>query len=137
MTLSAADIAYMSPYSVSDTTGSKFTTAEFNYQSAKAKARLDREDPGLEEADYDHAHALLVCHLHELKLGTARLKSESLGDYSYSKAGDDGSTFLMEYKELLKVGGGRSAPQTQAKRCDADMDDFDLDQGTIPSFGEE
>jgi hypothetical protein len=127
----------MSPYTVSDGAGSKFTTAVYNYLYAKAKARLDRENPGLATEDYDHAHALLVCHMFAVKLGDANKTSESLGDYSYS-ASSKGSSYLEEYKALLSSVGSRTpSSNVSESRADIDMDDFDLDQHEIPKFPEE
>jgi hypothetical protein len=136
MTLASTDIALMSPYTVG--TG-KFTTAVYNYLVVKAKARLDREGgTGLSSDDYDQAHALLVCHMYSVKLGSAHKKSESLGDYSYTKDNTEGSNYLQEYKDMLKAVIGRT-PSTayEEERCDREMDDFDLDQSEIPKYPED
>lgn len=124
----------MSPYSVSDSAGSKFTTAEFNYHFDKALARLDREAPsGMASDEYDQAHALLICHMHAVKLGSAGFKSESIGEYSYSQ--DPGMTsYLQEYLALI---GGNASPSTDdldSERTDAEMSEMDLDQSNVPDY---
>ena len=136
MALASTDIALMSPYTVG--TG-KFTTAVYNYLFTKAKVRLDREGgTGLSTDDYDHAHALLVCHMYSLKIGSAHKKSESLGDYSYTKDTVEGSNYLQEYKDLLKSVIGRTPTTAYTEeRCDREMDEFDLDQAEIPKYPED
>lgn len=137
MTLTYAEISYISPFVVSDSAGSTFTISEFNYHFNNAKERLDADDPGLSSKSYDMAHALLICHLHSVKLGQANKSSESLGSYSYSRGGSGiGSSYLDEYNALIRS-CGRSKGPTNANdymRSDKDMNDFDLDQRNIPSY---
>lgn len=134
MTVSASDIPLISPYTVSDSAGSKFTTAEFTRHFAKAQARLDREAPsGMASDEYDQAHALLICHMHAVKLGSAGLKSESIGEYSYSQ--DPGMTsYLQEYLALMSGNASPSTDDLDNERADATMSEMDLDQSQVPDY---
>jgi hypothetical protein len=130
MTITSATIALMSPFAVSDAAGSKFTTAEYNYLAAAAKKRLDRESPGLDATEYDHAHALLICHMHEVRLGSTGLKSESIGDYSYTR--DAGTTtYLLDYLQIVEGAAAHAGSNEDSEHVDAEMDGFKLDQSNV------
>jgi hypothetical protein len=140
MTVTAAMIAEISPFEVDDET--EFTKAVFTRLSAVAKAILDKEDPGLDSTLYDHAHALLICHLYEsVALGRGAMKSESIGDYSYSK--ESGATsYLIEYRSVLLLQSGPSSSSDtveEQERTDHAMAPMQLDQSATPKYtsGEE
>ena len=122
MTVSSATIALMSPFAVSDAAGSKFLNAEYTYAAAAAKVRLDRENPGLASAEYDQAHALLICHMHEVRLGSTGLKSESIGDYSYSREAGK-TTYLLEYEQLIAAASALGGSNEGSVHVDSEMDD--------------
>lgn len=137
MTATSAMIAYISPYTVSDS--GNFTTAKFNHLSAVAKNILDGEDPGLSSTLYDHAHALLICHLYESgNLGQGALTSERIGDYGYSKEAGE-TSFLIRYRGILaKASAGQSAEDLEEQeRTDHAMSAMQLDQSTIPKYTSE
>jgi len=136
MTATAAMIAEISPFTVDDET--RFTKATFTRLSAVARAMLDAEDPGLVAALYDHAHALLICHLYDAgKEGKGAIKSESIGFYTYSK--DAGATsYLLEYQSLIALGtGSANGKLEEQERTDHEMRDMQLDQGLIPRYSED
>ncbi len=136
MTVTATMIAEISPFAVDDEKA--FTKTVFARLSAVAKAILDKEDPGLETALYDHAHALLICHLYESqKMGRGALKSEGIGDYSYSK--DAGVTsYLLEYRSVIALGNqSATAALEEQERTDHEMGEMQLDQSAIPKYTED
>jgi hypothetical protein len=127
-------IADISPFTVDDETS--FTKATFTRLSAVAQAMLDSDNPGLSGDLYDHAHALLICHLFtSCKEDRGMLKSESIGGYSYSK--DAGtSSYMLQYQAMIS---SRSASQILEgqERADSEMSDMHLDQAEVPDYGED
>jgi len=135
MVAMAAMIAEISPFVVDDE--KKFTKATFARLSAVAKSILDAEDPGLETALYDHAHALLICHLYESgKLGRGAYTSERIGDYSYAKEAG-ASSYLLEYRAIIASGAQTSPALEEQVRADSDMHEMHLDQGDVPRYRSE
>lgn len=132
-------IAQVSEYTVADT-GSGFTTALFQYLSPIAKAMLDKEDPGLPTAIYDHCHALLIAHLYTVKKGGTGYISTSAQGYSVTrKLGE--TSYLIEYRKILTTYSGTHSASsddtdelTGVTRADAVMPDFQLDQAEMPLF---
>jgi hypothetical protein len=135
MVASSATIALVSPFTVGGTTG--FTVAKFNYLSAVAKETLDAEDPGLTSALYDHAHALLICHLYDAQnLGKGAYTSERIGDYGYSKAAGT-SPYYEQYRRIIDNAIIASVPAASAEveRTDHKMNVLKLDANPIPEYG--
>lgn len=101
MTVTADMIAQVSSYEVAS--AGPFTPALFALYTPLAKVRLDRMDPGLDAATYDICHALMICHIYAgLKEGGLDLKSESLGDHSYTRATAVGeSSYLIMCREII------------------------------------
>jgi hypothetical protein len=140
MTATTAQIALMSPFTVSDS--GTFTNAVFTYLSAAAKSILDQDDPGLDATQYDLAHALMICHLYSTqKLGAGGFKSESTGKYSYTKDDAGSSGFLLQYKSIIAGGenavSDASGELTGQKRNDASMPEMELDQSEVPDYDED
>jgi len=133
MVVTAANIPLVSEYSVSDS--GAFTTTIFNGLFADAKEYLDEDDPGLSTTQYDRAHALLICHLFEMRNPDAAYSSMSSGGISGSRVPGT-SSFSIQYFEMIGRGASRSLPEEQAdiRRCDVDMGDMALDQNTMQEF---
>jgi len=101
MTVTTDTIIALSPYVViTDYTNTEFAT--YKTWAEKRYARDTQDwDPGLESDEADQAVGLLICHYIKTYKKNAGndLKSESAGDYSYTR-GDSG--YLERYKELLQ-----------------------------------
>ena len=142
MTVSAAMIGYVSPYTVAD--GTAFPTALFTYYTPIAKAMLDTLAAGvaLSTALYDHCHALLIAHLHTVKGGSSGYASYKSGDVQWTKSvtstGKGTSPFMIEVMEILAQRAPTDAPANttaaDVTRADADLGQLKLDRGARPSF---
>jgi len=102
--------------------------------TAVAKARLDKDDPGLAAALYDWCHALMICHLYAAGDPKTGLKSFTEGDISGSR--EPGETiWLIEYRQIIEDFQPQEASEMEeVQRCDAVMGDFKLDQVDGPTF---
>lgn len=83
MTATTADLPIFSPFQVTES--GPFTASMFLRYQALAEAKLARDNPGLAEAEYDHAVVLLIAHYYAAKAGNLEKKTEKLGDYWYDK----------------------------------------------------
>jgi hypothetical protein len=102
MAATSGDITLVSIYTVSDSAGSKFTTAVFNYLASAAADILDAENPGLTSVQYNIAHAYLICHLFEMnKTSKGGMTSEKVGEWSISRNVEGGTTYYQSYKDIL------------------------------------
>lgn len=128
MAVSVDMISQVSSYEVAE--AGPFTPALFALYSPVAKARLDRMDPGLDSGTYDYCHALLICHQYASKAGGLDLKSESIGDYSYTKATEAGQTsYLTECMEIIATFQGGEV-QNEGVAMD-DREIMTLDQNEL------
>ena len=123
-------ISSISPYSVG--ASGDITTAQLTTLISIAEKKIDREKPSDLPSDAeDYLTALIVCDLIERKLGKSGLASESIGDYSYSKAKGEKSSYIQEYESELEQ-YSIEQPSTGIRRADAagkaTMDPFKLDQ---------
>ncbi len=139
MTVTAAMIAQVSPYTVSDK-DSLLNNTLFTYLSSVAKALLDTDDPGFSTTIYDHCHALLIAHLYAVKKGDTGYQSQSAHGYSVSRKPGE-TAYLVEYKKILSMYAGAHSSDTDDSeeyegvlRADAVMADFQLDQAEMPIF---
>jgi hypothetical protein len=96
MTLSCESIEEISPY----VCGTDFSQEQFDTWLALVEIIVDRDDPGFTSTEREEALALLICHRIARKKGTVGLRSESIGSYSYSRAGNETSIWLDEYQAL-------------------------------------
>lgn len=129
MTVTADMIAQVSSYEVAS--AGPFTPALFALYSGVAEARLDRINPGLDTATYDLCHALLICHLYEsFKIGGSDLKSESMGDYSYTKTTGAGETSHMaQCMQIIEVFKGGEVQDEGVEMDDREI--MTLDQNDL------
>lgn len=136
MVATEAMIALISPYRVE--ADGDLTPQTFSLLSTVAKARLDLDNPGLDSSSYDYCHALMILHLYEVKKGGAYIKSEKIGDYSYSKEVSQ-DTYFQEYQAILlrNAKATISVASSGVERVDGSTSSFDLDEGEIPGFTEE
>lgn len=123
-------ISSISPYTVGAT--GDITSAQFTTLLAIAEKKIGREKPSDLSSDAeDYLTALIVCDFIERKLGKSGLASESIGDYSYSRATGEKSSYLLEYESELEQ-YSIEQPSTGIRRADAPgkatMDPFKLDQ---------
>jgi hypothetical protein len=145
MTVSAAMIGYVSPYTVSDS--GAFTTALFAYYSPIAASMLENEGGAdLPAALYDHCHALMIAHLYAVKGGETALLSFSSGDVEWAKSVtmmEKGTTpFLLEAREIITAHAAAGAGETMTAdvaladvtRADADVGQLRLDRAAPVSF---
>jgi len=137
MTISTANIPLVSKYTVSDS--GDFTTDLFNSLFADAKTILDEDNPGLPADLYDRCHALLICHLYEMRDPQAGLKSFTSGDFQGSK--DAGvTTYLLQYRGIIQRYQNKSAatdiPTSGIGRCDVDLGVMALDMDDPITFEE-
>ena len=132
MTVDAALIARISPFTVA--ADGDFTEDDLTAYVAIATAQFNREDPGLDSILADYAKGLLVCHIFESSKNKRSMKSEKIGDYSYTKEEATATSFLLDYEQLLASYGGEAASEG-IERTDKDLpSQFDLDQGEMPEF---
>ena len=133
MAATTSMIPWMSTYAVSDSPGSVFTTAQFNFLAAKALVRLNSDiPPGLPSDLFDEMHCLLILHLYEVSRGKSVMTSEHLGDYSYGKP-TGASGFIQEYQSLLEQQRDalNSVNIVQVIRSDASIPAIEMDQSDI------
>jgi hypothetical protein len=140
MTVTAAMVGYVSPYTVSDS--GPFTTALFTYYSPIAATMLANEGGvDLPVSLYDHCHALMIAHLYAVKGGDTAFKSFTAGDVSWSKS--EGVTpFLLEVREIIAQQAAADAgetmtadmPLTDIQRADADVGNLRLDRASPITF---
>ena len=129
-------VSSISPYTVG--AAGDVTSAQLTTLITIAEKKIAREKPsGLSSDAEDYLTALIVCDYIERKLGKSGLASESIGDYSYSKARGDKSSYLLEYEsELLQY--SIEQPSTGIKRADApdrtEMKNYKLDQNDIDTI---
>jgi len=141
MTVSITMVSDVSPYTVSDTAGSIFTTTLFNSYKADAAAILDTIAPaGLPSVIYDRCHALLITHFYALKLGQIEMRSQESGDVVWVQPGKTG--YWIQCMDLLKQ--FKSKPYASINvtaegvtRADAATTAFRLDQSTPLNYFDE
>jgi len=120
-----------SPYEVLDEDDSDFSLSEFDSLYVKADDILQGDDPGLNEVSYDHCLALMVLHLHEMKLGNTGMVSENLGGYSYNRGTPNMTGWLVQYNDIISkawIWYGTSPEELDGKRADRTMNNMKLDQ---------
>lgn len=122
-------IGFVSPYEVVE--GGAFAPATFDYLSAVAQQALDADDPGLSPVLYDHAHALLICHLFEARAGNLEKTAETIADYRYQK-GPGTTTYLIEYQKILAANRVPPVPSSGVRRGDVVMPGLQLDANPLP-----
>lgn len=129
MTVTADMIAQVSSYEVAE--AGPFTPALFTLYSGVAGARLARLDPGLDSDTYDLCHALLICHFYEVfKVVGSDLKSESIGDYSYTRAAGVGETsHIAQCLQIIADFQGGEVPNEAIETDDREM--MTLDQNPM------
>jgi len=127
------------PYPIDDET--EFTKDVFTALSASAKVLLDNDNPGLISTLYDMAHAYMILHLFEVKLGSAGMKSESIGDYSYSRDVAGKTNWLMAYEQILGKQTAKSMLSGDSldgvARADAIFNDAKMDQSELLDVDED
>lgn len=134
MTATSSDLPIYSPFQVTET--GPFTEAMFLKYKALAEAKLARDNPGLIEAEYDHAVILLTAHYYAAKQGNLDKKTEKIGDYWYDhEAGT--SSFLLQYKQLIDEVGTAAWPTTGILHADSSMENLKLDQEDISTIYDE
>lgn len=136
MTVTAQDLADFSPFAVSEVeTGPRYINTDlFLKFAALAKLKLDRENPGLSTAEYDHAQALLIAHYVAAKQGNLERSQERLDNYSYSKEAGK-TSFLVQYEALISEAREVLAvPSSLVAHADADQGALQLDQAELPRF---
>lgn len=129
-------VSSISPYTIG--AAGDITTSQLATLITIAEKKIAREKPsGLSSDVEDYLTALIVCDLIERKLGKSGLASESIGDYSYSKAKGDTSSYLQEYKAELEQ-YSIEQPSVGIKRADAPdrtmMKNYKLDQNDIDTI---
>lgn len=135
MTITVQDLEDYSPFKVSEVVAGPGTinTETFLKYATLAKKKLDRDDPGLEPEEYDHAQALLVAHYIAARNGTLERTTERLDNYSYDKKAGT-SSFLVQYETLLKEAQeylGEKPTQLIA-HADGNLGSLKLDQAALP-----
>ncbi len=140
MTVTAATITTVSGGRIA------ITDDDLAYYSALAVAVLAQDGAAsLPTVVYDRAHALMICHFYAGdQQGDLEMKSEDRGgDWKYTKAAGD-TTYLVQYRALLArfgIDAGALAPadvpDDGAVRCDAVMEELQLDGNTIPTYTDE
>ncbi len=138
MTITAQNIPLVSKYTVSDS--GDFTTSLFTSLSADAKTILDEDAPDNLPSDlYDRCHALMICHLYEMRDPQAGLKSFTSGDFQGSKEAGV-TTYLLQYREIIQRYQNKSTtddiPTSGIGRCDVDMGVMALDNADPITFEE-
>lgn len=137
MTVTAQDLADYSPFEVSEVeTGPRFINTDLFLKFAVlAKKKFDREDPGLETEEADHAQALLIAHYIAARQGNLERSSEKLDNYSYEKRAGM-TSFLLQYNQLL--GETRAhmleKPSQLIAHADTALGNLKLDQAELPLF---
>lgn len=135
MTVTAEDIGIYTPFSVGAGEDDEITDAAFNSYKALTQHKLDREDPGMEAEEYDHAHALLIAHTYVASQGDLEKTREKIDDYWYDKPAGV-SSYLLQYNQLIaevqestriKATGG-------VTHSDAGMEQMKLDQHDVPAL---
>ena len=145
MTVTPEMIKLVSPYEVSE--DGDFTYDDFLQYKTWAQSELDNVDPGLTTSMYDQAHALLICDIFEQSKGRSHLKSEKIGNYSYTTADNNGNgqktAYRIRFENMLSTMSTETVT-AGVDRIDMDADDeygtdynFRLDQEPPKGFEEE
>lgn len=138
MTVTAADVAKVSIYSVSDAEGSILTNTLFESYRDDAAEILDQISPGVPERIYDRCHALLIAHFYALKLGQIEMRSKETGDVVWVQPGKTGywvqcMDLIEEFKQGAPV-ATISAASSKVTRADSGSSLFRLDQSTPTTY---
>jgi len=133
MTVSEAMIAQVSPFTVGDS--GDFDATDYAQYETWAALELDQLDPGLDTATYDRCHAIMICHCYEASRGDKiGLKSEKIGDYSYTRADSGGVATTSYYIRVIQILAqwGTEQATVGVERDDSDdtfpNENFKLDQ---------
>jgi len=125
----------MSPYTVGVT--GDFSKEAFDWYRVQAEADLERDNPGLSDALADEAVGNLICDRYASSLGGQDMKSEKIGDYSYTKDGSGKTSYRLRYEAIIAQ-YSRTAPTTGATRSDASLPtEFEFDSQPVRTFGDE
>lgn len=142
MTVTKAMIGYISPFTVSEglVTGD-ISDEAYSFYLAVAQQKLDDENPGLSETQYDLCHALLIVHFYASKRGDLELTSESLGGVRSITKREGVTSWLLQYEGIIRdkktksnldsIGTHQSGVY---ERCDRVMPDLELDRQPIPMY---
>lgn len=138
MTITTQDLADYSPFRVSEVDAAidptAITTAQFLKYAVLVKVKLDRDNPGLDAAEYDHAQSLLIAHTIVSKSGGLENTSENIDGHSYSKSAGN-SSFLVQYEALLQnARETMTRPERLIAHTDTETKDLDLDQADVPEL---
>lgn len=134
-------IPQVSPFVIGPT--GDFTDTDFTQYEAWAALELAKIDPGVDSVTYDQLHALMICHIYESSRGSGastQLKSEKIGDYSYTRSGETKAGDTSYYDRILQILAKWSIKQatTLTERDDAATtfpgSKFALDQSDVGVF---
>ena len=134
--VTATMIAQVSPFTVG--ADGDFSTTDFEYYATQTEEELKQDNPGLPTIKYNEAWANLICDAYEASKGAKNLKSEKIGDYSYTKDGGAKSSYRLKYEEILKQ-WNTEQPTVGQGREDVDHmpNQFKLDQQPVQKFEEQ
>ncbi|MFV9676700.1 MAG: hypothetical protein ACNYVW_03515 [Methanosarcinales archaeon] len=135
MTATIEMIPRISPYTVGVT--GDFTKVAFDWYIVQAEADLARDNPGLPDALADEAVCNLICDRYAGSRGGQDMKSEKIGDYSYTKDGSGKTSYRTRYEAIIAQ-FSRTVPTTGATRGDASLPpEFKFDSQPVRTFGDE
>lgn len=100
MTATIEMIPRISSYTVG--VNGDFTKATFEWYKKLAEADFAIDNPGLSADKADEAVANLICDIFASSAGGRELKSEKIGDYSYSKDASGKTSYRLRYEEIIK-----------------------------------
>lgn len=136
MTVTKELIPRVSPFTVGPT--GDFTTEAFEWYKTLAEAEFATDNPGLSADKADEAVANLICDIFASGGGGRELKSENIGDYSYTKDGSGKTSYRLRYEEIIKQHSLIQPATGGITRDDAaPPKQFKFDGQPVRTFGDE
>jgi hypothetical protein len=128
-------IPLVSNYTVG-TTGD-FTKVAFDWYKKLAEADFAIDDPGLSAEKADEAVANLICDIFASRGGDRELKSEKIGDYSYTKNDSGKTSYRIKYEEIIKQYATQPATNGVTRIDSTLPKQFNFDNQPVRAFGDE
>lgn len=135
MTVTKEMIPRVSPFAVGPT--GDFTNEAFEWYRTLAEADFAIDNPGLSDDKADEAVANLICDIFASGSGGRELKSEKIGDYSYTKDGSGKTSYRLRYEEIIKQFSSQPATLGVTRMDSTLPNQFKFDGQPVRTFGDE
>ena len=94
---------------VSDSSENPFNSSIFKMLKPIAQIIVEKRVGTLDEDTFNYLWALMVAHLWTIRVSDPTLKSETIGNYSYTRDTEKSTKYLAEFEDMLYALSGGDA----------------------------